>query len=114
MNDEETLPGEMTLNIKGLKKRIVPFEEGDPQTEPLFINYVHGAFVGGSGYLDVGVIPLEAFESPEANVNGIADFAVLTRLVMSKATLILIRDQINDLLTRTDKNHAIKEQAEKG
>src|ERR1700677_3231815 len=98
MNHDETIPGQKKLNITSLKKRIIPYEQSDPQTEPLFINYVHGAFVGGSGYLDVGVIPLEAFESPDANKDGIAEFAVLTRLVMSKSTLILIRDQINDLL----------------
>jgi hypothetical protein len=110
MNDEdETIPGETKINIVGLKKRIIAFEQGDPSTEPLFINYAHGAFVGGSAYLDIGVIPLEAFEAPAANQNGIADFAVLTRLVMSKATLILIRDQINDLLTRKETPSVRKE-----
>jgi hypothetical protein len=97
MSDKQTVPAEKNTNITGIKKRIVPFETSDPAIEPLFINYVHAAFVGGSAYLDVGVIPLESLESPDAE--RIADFAVLTRLVMSKSTLILIRDQINDLLT---------------
>jgi hypothetical protein len=99
MEDDETVPGETMINIKGLKKRIVPFEEEGPATEPLFINYAHGAFVGGSAYLDVGVIPLEEFDPSGKNPDGIVEFAVLTRLVMSKATLTAIRDQINALLT---------------
>ena len=99
MKDDETVPRETTINIKGLKKRIVPFDEAGPATEPLFINHAHGAFVGGSAYLDVGVIPLEAFDPADINPDGIVEFAVLTRLVMSKATLIAIRDQINALLT---------------
>ena len=103
MNDEATSSGQTKLNITGLKKKIIPFEEGDPQTEPLFINYVHGAFVGGSGYLDVGVIPLEAFDPPIPDDNNvIAEFAVLTRLVMSKETMILMRDQINEVLARSE------------
>jgi len=101
MADDEAVPGQKKARIRGFKKRIIPYEQSDPATEPLFINYVHGAFVGRSAYLDVGLIPIDEFErAPDAPEPITVDFAVLTRLVMSKGTLILIRDQINDLLTR--------------
>ena len=102
MNNDEASPEQPQRNITGLRKKIIPFEESGPQTEPLFINYVHGAFVGGSGYLDVGVIPLEEFISPDDHDAGLAEFAVLTRLVMSKETMILMRDQINEVLARNE------------
>ena len=86
----------MTEPQRRVKKRMIPLEFSDPVTEPLFINYVHGAYVGGSAYLDIGVITLESFD-PDFAENE-ADFAVLTRLVMSRQTLVLMRDQINDLL----------------
>ena len=104
MNNDKIITGEKATGIwtkiVGLKKRIVPYEESTPDTEPLFVNYIHGAFIGGSAYLDVGVIPLESFESQTGET--IADFAVLTRLVMSKETLLFMRDQIQDLLARTE------------
>jgi hypothetical protein len=100
MNDEETAEGEEIL-LRGIKKRIIPFDQDDPAIEPLFINYVHGVLAGGSAYLDVGVITLESF-TPE-NTDRIGDFAVIHRLVMSPATLMLIREQVNNLLTRTEK-----------
>jgi hypothetical protein len=95
MNDEPTVLGQVIL--RGVKKRIIPFEEDDPSIEPLFINFAHGALLGDDVYLDVGVITLESID-PAANNEGIGDFAVLSRLVMSKRTATTIRDQINNLL----------------
>lgn len=95
MSGEETPEGEK-MALSGIKKRIVPFEEDNPAIEPLFINYAHGVVVGGSYYVDVGVITLESF-SPE-NKSGIGDFAVIHRLVMSKETLVIMRDQLTNLL----------------
>jgi hypothetical protein len=105
MSGNETGPGEMKLAKTGIKTRIVPFEESDPATEPLFINYAHVAFVAGSAYIDVGVVTLETIASAEE----VAEFAVLNRLVMSKETLVLFRDQINDLLGRAETVNAAKE-----
>jgi len=78
------------------KKRIVPFDEGDPAQEPLFINYAQVAEAGGSVYIDVGVVPLDDIlqQSPEAT------FSVLTRLVMSPETLTALNDQIALLLQK--------------
>jgi hypothetical protein len=78
-----------------LTKRIVSFEEGNPTEEPLFINYAHVAYAGGSAYIDVGVIPLEEL-APETQE---ATFLVLTRLVMSKETIVALNRQINELLS---------------
>jgi hypothetical protein len=94
MGGNETGSGEMKLAKIGIRTRIVPFEESDPATEPLFINYAHVAFVAGSAYVDVGVVALETIASAEE----VAEFAVLNRLVMGKETLTLLRDQINDVL----------------
>jgi hypothetical protein len=63
MGDNEALAGDMKLAKTGIRKRIVSFEESDPATEPLFINYAHVAFVAGSAYVDVGVITLETIAS---------------------------------------------------
>jgi hypothetical protein len=54
--------------------------------------------VAGSAYVNVGVITLETI----ASAGEVAEFAVLNRLVMSKETLIVLRDQINDLLGRAE------------
>jgi len=89
-----------------IKKRIVPFDQGDPDTEPLFINYAHCLFAGGSAYLDVGVIPVESYQLHDTQ--GEVDFAVLTRLVMSESTLVMIRDQITDLLAQRDKINVVQ------
>lgn len=97
MNDEATIPGSGTMVLRGVKKRIVPFEEETPSIEPLFINFAHGAFLGDDFYLDVGVITLESAD-PTANPDQIGDFAVLSRLVMSKRTMIAVRDQLNNIL----------------
>lgn len=97
MSDEETAEGQKAW-MRGIKKRIVPFEEDNPAIEPLFINYGHGVVVGGSYYLDVGVITLESFS--EDNLDRIGDFAVIHRLVMSRETLVLIQQQISNLLER--------------
>ncbi len=102
--EERANEGHATTPIRTIKKRIIPLEFSDPVTEPLFINYVHGIFVGGSAYLDVGVITLESFD-PSENASGVGDFAVLTRLVMSKETLMLMRDQIETLLEHGDIQH---------
>jgi hypothetical protein len=99
MTDEEAVPGQMTLQISGIRKRIIPYEDRDPASEPLFVNYVHAAFVGGSAYLDVGVIPIEEFEKSTKAENSV-EFRVLTRLVMAVGTIRLLRDQIDQLLSR--------------
>jgi hypothetical protein len=86
-----------------LKKQIVPFEEGNPAQEPLFINYADVAHAGGSAYIDVGVIPLDEIlgRSPDAT------FMVLTRLVMSLETLTGLRDQISLLLGSKPDDEAV-------
>jgi len=48
-----------------------------------------------ASYLDVGVITLE---SVDPTAGGIGDFAVISRLVMSRRTAIAIRDQLNAVL----------------
>ncbi|HWZ44801.1 MAG TPA: hypothetical protein VNW97_15105 [Candidatus Saccharimonadales bacterium] len=104
MNNEKTAPGQEAslgqsdLLLKSIKKRIVPTEHSDPTVEPLFINFSHGAFLGDDFFLDVGVITLESIDYAQ-NPDRVGDFAVLTRLAMSKRTMIGIRDQINSLLT---------------
>lgn len=104
MSDGKTASGQTTDPQRRIKKRIIPLEFSDPVTEPLFINFVHGAFVGGSAYLDIGVITLESFDPDTAEDE--ADFAVLTRLVMSKETLLLLRDQVNNLLLNEEPSGA--------
>jgi hypothetical protein len=86
-----------------LKKQIVPFEEGNPAQEPLFINYADVAHAGGSAYIDVGVVPLDEIlgRSPEPT------FMVLTRLVMSLETLTGLRDQISLLLENKPDNEVV-------
>ena len=86
-----------------LQKKIVPFDHSEPDTEPLFINYVQASYAAGSAYLDVGVIPLDEIIEPKE----VYTFHVLTRLVMSKETLIAVKDQILELLERTDGNGEI-------
>ena len=83
-----------------LRKQIVPFEESSPAQEPLFINYTQVAQAGGSAYIDVGVIPLDELLPGTPEVT----FLVLTRLVMSRETLIGLRDQISLLLQKPDEN----------
>jgi hypothetical protein len=103
MSDQTPIPGAATL--LGIKKRVVPFEEETPSIEPLFVNFAHGGFLGEDFYLDVGVITLESID-PELNPARIGDFAVLNRLVMSKRTMIGIRDQINNILGEVDAANA--------
>jgi hypothetical protein len=100
MNGKETVAGKAAGMNRKIKKRIIPFEFSDPITEPLFINFVHGSFVGGAAYLDIGVITLESLDPDTAGDE--ADFAVLTRLVMSRETLVILRDQINGLLVHSE------------
>ena len=88
-------PSRMTL-----RKKIVPFEQGGPDEEPLFINYVQVAHAGGSAYIDVGVIPLDEILSQSSE----ATFLVLSRLVMSRETMMGLRDQITQLLASQDRN----------
>jgi len=94
MGDSKAGKREMNLAKTGIRIRIVPFEESSPATAPLFINYAHVAFLAGSAYVDVGLVTLETVASAEQ----VAEFAVLNRLVMSKETLVLLRDQINEVL----------------
>ena len=103
MNDEGATKGQ-TMTLIGIKKRIVPFDEDNPAIEPLFINYAHAVVVAGSYYVDVGVITLESFASD--NESGIGDFAVIHRLVMSKETLVIMRDQLTNLLEHGSKSDA--------
>lgn len=77
------------------RKQIVPFEEGNPAEEPLFVNYAQAAYAGGSAYIDVGVVALDDILSASKD----STFFVLTRLVMSKETLIALSEQINALLS---------------
>ena len=104
MNGKETVSGKPARLDRKIKKRIIPLESSDPATEPLFINFAHGSYVGGTAYVDIGVITSESFD-PDTEGDE-ADFAVLTRLVMSKETLVIFRDQINDLLAHTEENNA--------
>ena len=105
MSDQEEVQGQEKLRgilgkINEIKKRIVPFEQDDPQIEPLFINFALGALLGEDVYLDVGVLTLESID-PTAK--GVGDFAVIHRLVMSKRTAIALRDQIDDVLKAAER-----------
>ena len=99
MSDQEAATGQALPLL--IKKRIIPFEQDDPSIEPLFINCVQGVFLGDDIYLDVGVITLESLDKT-TNAGGPGDFAVLSRLVMSKRTAIMIREQINFVLKREE------------
>ncbi|HWY22439.1 MAG TPA: hypothetical protein VNX26_14525 [Candidatus Acidoferrum sp.] len=105
MSDQEIVPGQQVrlrgaeAKLREVKKRIIPFEQDDPQIEPLFINFGHGAILGEDVYLDVGVITLESID-PTAE--GVGDFAVIHRLVMSKRTASAIRDQIDEVLKKRE------------
>lgn len=79
-------------------KKIVPFEEGSPDEEPLFVNCLQVAHAGGVAYIDVGVIPLDEILLQQQT----STFLVLTRLVMSTETLVGLRDQINQVLERQE------------
>jgi hypothetical protein len=106
MSDKETVPGQAVrlpgaeATLREVKKRIVPFEQDDPQIEPLFINFAHGAFLGEDFYLDIGVITLESIDPA---TQGVGDFAVISRLVMSKRTASAIRDQIDNVLKEAER-----------
>jgi hypothetical protein len=58
MSAQDTMAGEAIVapDIK-VNKKIVPFEEGSPDEEPLFVNCLQVAHAGGVAYIDVGVIP---------------------------------------------------------
>jgi len=107
MSDQEAVPGEAfrlrgaEAELREVKKRLVPFEQDDPQIEPLFINFAHAAFLGDDVYLDIGVITLESIDP--AN-EGVGDFAVISRLVMSKRTAIAVRDQIDNVLKEGERS----------
>jgi hypothetical protein len=77
-----------------IEKRIVPFDQSEPDTEPLFINFVQASHAAGSAYLDVGIIPLDEILARKDGYT----FHVLTRLVMSKETMVAMKDQIIELL----------------
>lgn len=104
MNDEAPIPGQEQV-LRQIKKRIIPHEQSDPSSEPLFINFVHGAVLGDDYYLDVGVITLESID-PIAPLSGVGDFVVLSRLAMSRRTMESIRDQINNVLAKTGQKGA--------
>ena len=99
MSDETAVPGATasSATLKGVRKRIVPFEEENPSIEPLFINFVHAGFLADDFYLDVGVLTLESVDA-QLNPDLIGDFAVLNRLAMSKRTMVALRDQISGIL----------------
>ena len=100
MNAEKPAQAEagVTPDVKVVKK-IVPFEQGSPDEEPLFVNCLQVAHGGGVAYIDVGVIPLdEILQQPQTS----ATFLVLTRLVMGMETLVGLRDQINQVLERQE------------
>jgi hypothetical protein len=101
MSGEETTEMKK-MTLSSIKKRIVPFDEDNPAIEPLFINYAHAVVVGGSYYVDVGVITLESFSAE--NESRIGDFAVIHRLVMSKETLVIMRDQLTNILEHEQGN----------
>jgi hypothetical protein len=103
MNEETTGKGESETPSRPkmtLHKRIVSFEESTPAEEPLFINYVQVAHAGGCSYIDVGVIPLDEILSQSDE----ATFLVLSRLVMSRETMVGLRDQITRLLEGADRH----------
>jgi hypothetical protein len=107
MSGEKGSPTESRPTIT-LTKRIVPFEEGNPAQEPLFINYAQVAHAAGSAYIDVGVIPLDDMLSGSDETT----FQVLTRLVMSKETLSALGQQISDILSSVQdygENSIVKE-----
>jgi hypothetical protein len=105
MNEYSAAPGQEPVSIKELKKRIVPHDEDNPSVEPLFINFAHGLFLADDFYLDVGVITAESID-PSSPTHGTGDFAVLTRLVMSKRTATGLRDQLTDILEKHTKTNA--------
>jgi hypothetical protein len=81
-----------------LHKKFLPFEDSGPEIEPTFINYVQVAHAAGTAYLDVGVIPLDDIVGQSEEPT----FWVLARLVMSKETMIALRDQITQLFEEAD------------
>lgn len=103
MSDQEIAAGQaMPLRVT---KRIVPFDEDTPSVEPLFINCAQAAFLGDDVYLDIGVITLDSLD-PAGTQGSSGEFAVISRLVMSKRTAIALRDQIDFVLKREEKASA--------
>ena len=100
MSDQEATTGQTIP--RELTKRIVPFEEDTPSIEPLFVNCVQGAFLGDDFYLDVGVVTLESVDVKSDPAKP-GEFAVISRLVMSRRTAIMARDQLNFVLAREEK-----------
>jgi hypothetical protein len=87
-----------------VQKKIESFDQsGGPDTEPMFINYAQASHAAGSAYLDVGIIPLDDILGGLESVS----FHVSSRLVMSKETMTIMRDQISELLERLDGNGKI-------
>jgi len=99
MSDQETDAGQTIP--REIKKRIVPFDEDNPSIEPLFINCVQGSFLGDDIFLDVGVVTLESVD-PRLNAGSPAEFAVISRLAMSRRTAIMARDQLDFVLRREE------------
>jgi len=81
MSEKEAGAGSPGISAEvRVNKRIVPFEEGSPDQEPLFVNCAQVAFAGGVAYIDVGVIPLDEIVLQPQTVT---TFLVLTRLVIA-------------------------------
>src|SRR5579871_497348 len=84
-----------------LVKKIVPYEESSPETEPLFANYVKVAQAAGIYYIDLGVVALDDILKPSDQ----ATFMVLSRVVMRQYTLTQLRDLIVGILNSNSGEH---------
>lgn len=97
MNGQEAISGQaIPIDVK---KRIVPFDEDNPSIEPLFINCTQPSQLGEDIFLDVGVITLESLDRKMEDGSP-AEFAVISRLAMSRLTATTMRDQLDNLLKR--------------
>jgi hypothetical protein len=90
----------MPVPPKGLKlkKVIIPYEEENPEVEPLFANYFHVLSSGSDVYVDVGLIPADELAS--AKDGSTVKFVVLSRIAMSPASLALLHGLAGDELAR--------------
>ncbi len=92
---------ERSLGIIRLDKELVPFfEEGNPETEPLFVNHFQVSHHGADIFIDVGVISVDDILNPQAR--GRARFLVAERLAMSIPSLIGLQQQIDAVVSNME------------
>ncbi len=73
-------------------KVIVPYEEANPDTEPLFVNNFDISRFGSDIFVDLGITPVEDLKGGKRS-----RFIVLSRLAMSKDSFVAFFEQARTL-----------------